>query len=348
MVKHIEGVVVELLQPKDLHKFQSFIREHWRKDHIFVQDTSIFDFQHKSLNHYHYMVAKHDEELLGVHGVIPQMQFDGYLPRNQIFLGLWKVLDTESVGTGILLYQNILDEYEPDFIGAIGYNEQVLPFYVWQGFEVGIMKHHFILSPNKTVFKIAKVPSPIYGQNINGASNISYKLISESDLDDLDTSRIYLHQIPSKSDAYIVKRFMNHPMYKYHVYAITDADQVLAICVIRPILQDASIVLRFVDFVGANDVFALLGKFALSLLEEYQAEYMDLYSYGVPIDLIEKAGFLNRQEYDGLVIPNYFEPFERKNIDLRYAYKTTQTHDSVRLFKSDGDQDRPNMISRCL
>ena len=47
MVKHIEGIVIELLQPKDLPKFQSFIREHWRKDHIFVQDTSIFDFQHK-------------------------------------------------------------------------------------------------------------------------------------------------------------------------------------------------------------------------------------------------------------------------------------------------------------
>ena len=82
----MEGVVVELLQHKDLHKFQSFIREHWKKDHIFVQDTSTFDFQHKSLNNYHYMVAKHDETLLGVHGVIPQVQFDGSLPINQIFL----------------------------------------------------------------------------------------------------------------------------------------------------------------------------------------------------------------------------------------------------------------------
>ena len=342
----MEGVVVELLQHKDLHKFQSFIREHWKKDHIFVQDTSIFDFQHKSLNHYHYMVANQDEGLLGVHGVIPQLQFDGSLPRNQIFLGLWKVLDTESVGTGILLYQNILDEYEPEFIGVIGYNEQVLPFYVWQGFEVGIMNHHFVLSPDKTVFEIAKIPSRICGQNICSNSNISYKLITESDLDDLDTSGLYLHQLPSKSDAYIVKRFMNHPMYKYHVYAILVADELLALCVIRSIFQDNSVVLRFVDFMGTNEVFALLGKFVLSLLDEYKAEYLDIYSHGIPNDIIEKAGFFNRQEYDGLIIPNYFEPFEQKNIDLRYAYKTTQTHDSVRLFKSDGDQDRPNMISR--
>ena len=61
------------------------------------------------------------------------------------------------------------------------------------------------------------------------------------------TSGIYLHQFPSKSDTYIVKRFMNHPVYKYHVYAILDADEVLAICVIRSVAQYDSIVLRFVD-----------------------------------------------------------------------------------------------------
>ncbi len=344
MVKHIEGIVVELLQHNDFHKFQSFIREHWKKDHIFVQDTSIFEFQHKSSSNYHYMVAKQYDELLGVHGVIPQVQFDEFLPRDQIFLGLWKVLDTESVGTGILLYQNILNEYDPEFIGVIGYNDQVLPFYIWQGFEVGIMNHHFVLSPDKTVFKIANVPSRICGKNINSASTISYKLITESDFKCLDTSEIYLHQIPSKSDAYIVNRFMNHPIYEYHVYAITDADQVLAICVIRPVVQDSSIVLRFVDFMGPNDVFALLGQFVHSLLNEYEAEYLDFYSHGIPIECIEKAGFLNRQEYDDLIIPDYFEPFERKNIDLRYAYKITESQEDVRLFKSDGDQDRPSII----
>ena len=95
---------------------------------------------------------------------------------------------------------------------------------------------------------------------------------------------------------------------------------------------------------GDNDVFALLGNFALSLLDEYKAEYLDIYSYDVPIDIIDKAGFLDRQEYDNLIIPNYFEPFERKNVDLRYAYEITESQEDVRLFKSDGDQDRPSII----
>ena len=46
MVKHMEGVVVELLQHKDLHKFQSFIREHWKKDHVLVTGKELIDWQH--------------------------------------------------------------------------------------------------------------------------------------------------------------------------------------------------------------------------------------------------------------------------------------------------------------
>ena len=339
-------LVFELLQHDDVKQFSIFIRDHWRNDHIFVKDTSVLYWQHKSSHAYHYMVAKHRNKVVGVHGVIPQVQFDEALPKNQIFLGLWKVLDTEFVGIGIALYQKILKEYDPKFIGVIGYNELILPFYKWQGFNTGLMDHHVVLSPSKK-YKIAKVPVGIQPPKTKLLSdNISFELISQKDLLKLNTDNMYLHQWPLKSDTYIINRFINHPIYKYYVYAILHDDQLLALCVIRRILQDNSVVLRFVDFMGANEVFALLGKFVLSLLDEYKAEYLDIYSHGIPNDIIEKAGFLNRQEYDGLIIPNYFEPFERKNIDLRYAYKTTQTHDSIRLFKSDGDQDRPNMISR--
>ena len=48
---------------------------------------------------------------------------------------------------------------------------------------------------------------------------------------------------------------------------------------------------------------------------------------------------------EGLVIPNYFEPFEQKNIDIKFAYKTAQSLPPVRLFKADGDQDRPSELN---
>jgi hypothetical protein len=99
-----------------------------------------------------------------------------------------------------------------------------------------------------------------------------------------------------------------------------------------------------VDFIGPNETFPLLHNFVLDLLKTYNAEYLDLYSYGIPSLLLQKAGFINRQKIKGLIIPNYFEPFERKNVDLIFAYKSSQMHPAVRLFKADGDQDRPSRI----
>ena len=60
--------------------------------------------------------------------------------------------------------------------------------------------------------------------------------------------------------------------------------------------------------------------------------------------MLSNAGFLNRQKFDGLVIPDYFEPLQRNNVELRFAYKNFRSETPIRLFKADGDQDRPSII----
>ena len=42
------------------------------------------------------------------------------------------------------------------------------------------------------------------------------------------------------------------------------------------------------------------------------------------------------------IIPEYFEPFVNKNIDLYSAYISNEKN--IRLFKGDGDMDRPSKI----
>ena len=44
-----------------------------------------------------------------------------------------------------------------------------------------------------------------------------------------------------------------------------------------------------------------------------------------------------------MIIPEYFEPFVRSNIDLMYGYKTSVKYPPVRIFKADGDRDRPTL-----
>lgn len=337
-----DNITIELLKHQGLTLFQEFIKINVSPKHIFARDHSVFDFQHKNVSTYSCMSAKQDGKLIGAHGFIPLSHFDEGLPENQIFLALLKVKEGIRIGLGLQLYKEIINRYSPDLIATIGYNKRMNDFHIWQKFNVGIMNHHVALSPYRKIFQIAKVPKKLVHMKQVTSTKITFKKVNELDLQALNTSNLYLHQIPTKSDIYIKNRFMDHPVYTYDVYAIMKSRRLIALCVLRPILHDGVTVLRFVDFMGPNEAFCLLSDFIFSMIKVYEAEYLDIYSFGVPSEFLIQAGFVKRSTVEGLIIPNYFEPFEKKNIDILFGYKTSKSLPPVRLFKADGDQDRPN------
>ena len=75
-------------------------------------------------------------------------------------------------------------------------------------------------------------------------------------------------------------------------------------------------------------------------MQEEQLEYVDLYSYGISIEAMKKAGFTERIENDNNVIPNYFNPFEKRNVEI-YVAVDYEYADRVHIFRGDSDQDRP-------
>ena len=50
-----------------------------------------------------------------------------------------------------------------------------------------------------------------------------------------------------------------------------------------------------------------------------------------------------RNENDGVVIPNYFEPFAKSNVEIDYMISTAAGR-PFRIVKGDSDQDRPNIV----
>ena len=78
------------------------------------------------------------------------------------------------------------------------------------------------------------------------------------------------------------------------------------------------------------------------LLHNNGYEYIDFCQFGVDDSIMKKAGFLLKNEIEGLIVPAYFEPFEQSNVALNFF--TTQK-EYFRAFKADGDQDRPNIIN---
>ena len=94
--------------------------------------------------------------------------------------------------------------------------------------------------------------------------------------------------------------------------------------------------LVLVDYIGHKEDFHLLNGFVDQLMEKYDCEYCDMYSWGVNG---EDAGFVLRVA-DENIIPNYLNTLLQKNID--YFFFTTEAENFM-MFKADGDQDRKNL-----
>ena len=71
-------------------------------------------------------------------------------------------------------------------------------------------------------------------------------------------------------------------------------------------------------------------------------EYLDFYYFGIPNKYLLDTGFKIKKKNSKNILPNYFEPFSKKNININYAIKKGSLKHNHFLFKGDCDQERPN------
>ena len=109
-------------------------------------------------------------------------------------------------------------------------------------------------------------------------------------------------------------------------------------------MQEAeqSRVLRIVDFIGDESELKHISIYLYKYLQENNLEYADFYCFGLaPFSLTSSAFDEVDQDIEEIIIPNYFSPFTRKNIKINF-FTNTKDLNNLKLFKADGDQDRPN------
>ena len=223
----------------------------------------------------------------------------------------------------------------------------VIPIYKALGFSVGKLKHFVLINTNQSDFSILKINRPV--DAVQSASNDNYSL-REFNSDDLihmsaeTVSKIFVTR-PKKNPEYLLNRYLNHPIYKYQILAILLNHEVSAILVTRAIQVDSSKVLRIVDYQGEFIHLQYLNQPLQKLLSQEGYEYIDFMQHGIAADYLTKSGFVHLQENkNDLVVPNYFEPYEQRNVTLDYAYYTKYSNENFLICKGDSDQDRPSII----
>ena len=339
---------IRLANLSDVGSIMQYIGEHWRKGHILSVDRELFNYEFVNGDDVNFIIAvdKLSGELEAVYGFIncsnPRNKLNSM--RKDLWGSFWSVSTSRQNMPllGVELARRIYHLTGCRMLIGNGTNPKTsVPLMkLYMRDKTVRLKHYYYLNPDATQFKIAVISELPVTTKVNNTSTFVSVLDSIAavkrvfDIDEADA-------LPYKDSWYFEKRYFRHPYYSYGVYGVYRVvDKILALLVARVVEVNGNRVFRIVDYIGDHSLFAGLGYEIEKLLCEYECEYADLVVHGIDEGLILSSGFVLRTENDVNIIPNYFEPFEQKNVDIWAHYKFNGTT----FFKADGDQDRPNII----
>ena len=322
-----------------------FIKNHWQSDHVFVKSIEMIDFQHLDIkyNRYNFIIGYNmlTKQIDGILGIIPLSHFDQELNKyKDTWGGIWKVRsdvkneEISNLGANLFSFFNDYNTH-----GSIGMSKIPTVLHKIRKYKTGVLNQYFILNNKMIDFKIAKVTDFVVNNVVeSNRNNARIKMISDIvKLKDADFTEIYF---PRKSIKYLYNRFQKHPIYKYKFWEISDYKSKVIIVTRKIFINNASVI-RIVDVYGRLENFNSLFQQFQEVLQIENAEYIDILNFGISKEVFYKIGFQKLNIKDDIIIPNYFEPFVRENIELNCAYRSQL--DYV-LFKADADQDRPSII----
>ncbi len=330
---------IEILKRKDLTTLQYFIKNNWQENHVFVKSEELLLWQHSSDENLNYVIALNlNQEMVGVLGFIPTTHFDLKLGSSgiDIWLALWKA-DTNYPGVGMDLLHHLEKIYKPLSIGSIGINDKVEKLYKILKYKTGTWNQYCFFNSKIKNFQIATVVKLPMQVNNGYFSHHSIRIIS--DLNQLEAFPEAVYR-PLKSKNFLVNRYTKHPFYKYQFWGVYEENRVICILVTRKIEIEDSSCIRIVDVLGDLSKVENISSDLDKILQEENAEYVDFINYGIDEKVFLNMGFLKRD--NTLIIPNYFEPFLKDSIEVKFAYKSY--FEPYIIFKGDSDQDRPNVL----
>jgi hypothetical protein len=308
---------------------------------VFVKNQTLFFYCYSTDSQRLHFALAEDMLTADLYGIC------GYIPANEsdtpdIWVALWKVIPSRDPALGMNLLEFTRSETHSRLFSCCGVAERVEPIYNYLGYHTGILEHYYRIAQRQE-YRIAHIIKAriveieecnhVFLVKINDFNNFLAQV-------HFDKFRIYL---PFKDLSYIHKRYFQHIQYQYGLWGIRIADKkIRSVIIAREIECFDAKILRIVDFIGDPSDLRNIGTEIQRIMEENNYEYIDFYQFGIDEAILQSAGFIRRSADDPNIIPDHFEPFERKNSEIRF-FTSQPTH--FLMFKGDGDQDRPNIMT---
>lgn len=331
----MENYIIRYATKEDIPNIKRFIDESWKKNHILAREEGFFEWQYTSDKLDYVLGIDTEGNIQGMLGFISYSDGDD----RDIATSMWKANPgTGFLGIKLLLY--VLDEEPHRTLFSPGINVKTShAIYKRMKIATGKMNQWYRLRKGES-YSVSKIVDARIPEYIHVHEAVAVRYFTLEDLtEDFDFGKYVSKQsVPYKSLQYLRRRYFEHPMYKYLIYGIKlDGSETNAIIVLRIQECNGARVLRFVDCIGNTETLGSITHFLDELLDEFSAEYIDMYEKGVDGDILRNAGWIKLDETDN-IIPNYFAPYEQINVDINYC----TSDENIILFRGDGDQDRPN------
>lgn len=329
---------IRIAEITDKQKIVNFIDEHWQKNHILVRWPDLFDDYYSDEGKVNFAIAIENDIIYGLCGFI-------YSNPEEIWIALWKAIPNSNYPMlGLIILQKVSELLKPKTISCCGIRKDVIRLYEFLGYQTGKLKHFYRLNSalSPCIAKVIKEERPSPLSNI-GCGNISMiSLDTEEDfIEKVNLNdEVFSQYVPRKTRNYVIRKYFNNIAYQYKVFGLSDdASNIKAVFVVRICEAAGGRCMRIVDYLGDESLLQQSGSRIDSLLQEFQCEYVDIYEYGLEDQSLSDIGMKEVNEEE-IIIPNFFEPFEQVNADI---YFSTTNIDNFRMFKADGDQERPNI-----
>ena len=320
--------MIEYMKESSKRNFFEFLEDNWNINHIYLKDKDYFEYEFSDNSNF--ILAKDNDKIVATLGY-----FD-YDNKGDIFTVIWK--NSGKMNDGLKCLQFLLNTGYKS-VSSCGINKKTIPIYDFLGINTGRLKHFYILNQEIEEYKIAKISKKdikkVKNKKVNDVIEVNTidGLLNLINYQELKKYNFY------KSPKYFNKHYFKHPYYKYHILVKSEGTN--SILVYRIVKENGGSCIRIMDFLGDEKEFNEYISYLVEKMFQEKHEYIDIYEIGLEDSTLKNMGFIERTEDDINIIPNYFEPFVQKNIEIYYM---SNCKDKFRMFKGDGDQDRPSIV----
>ena len=332
----MSDITVSRLEQKDLAEFKAFCRRAWGSPHALIDDERSFEYYYRAADGgLNFAVARDASgAFLSVCGYI----LSNSSPTPDVWISFLVSKKGAPFGLAYRLFDYIIETTRCRTIACNNIREKTRGLYEFRGWSVDMLSHFYRLNPTFGKYTLCKITSNDIPKVVN-SDFIAKRITDERGLEPFEKT-VLPQNLPYKDRLYLKRRYFDNPWFAYEAAGLFDGHEPVALVFYKQIDTEGESVLRVVDFIGDTRALAAAGEYLDGQLRERNAEFCDWYAYGLSEEDMRAAGFALRSRGDENIVPNYLEPPIYENTDFFFF---TSEPVGYRVFKADGDQDRPNL-----